>query len=125
MKYLKQFLIILVISFAGELLKYVLPLPIPASIYGMVILLVGLLTGWIPLDAVKDVGKFLIEIMPVMFIPAGVGLMSSWGTLKPLLIPVCIITVVTIITVMIATGRVSQWIIRKEKSDKKETKTDE
>ena len=120
MKYLKQFLIILVISYAGELLKYVLPLPIPASIYGMVILLVGLLTGLIALDAVKDVGKFLIEIMPVMFIPAGVGLMSSWGTLKPLLLPVSIITVVTIVTVMAATGKVSQWVIRKGKSDKEE-----
>ena len=101
MKYLKQFLIILVISYAGELLKYVLPLPIPASIYGMVILLVGLLTGWIALDAVKDVGKFLIEIMPVMFIPAGVGLMSSWGILKPLILPVSIITVVTITAIVI------------------------
>lgn len=120
MKYLKQFLIILVISYAGELLKYVLPLPIPASIYGMVILLVGLLTGLIALDAVKDVGKFLIEIMPVMFIPAGVGLMSSWGTLKPLLLSVSIITVVTIVTVMAATGKVSQWVIRKGKSDKEE-----
>lgn len=125
MKYLKQFLIILVISYAGELLKYVLPLPIPASIYGMVILLVGLLTGLIALDAVKDVGKFLIEIMPVMFIPAGVGLMSSWGTLKPLLLPVCIITVVTIVTVMAVTGKVSQWVIRKGKSDKEENEKDE
>ncbi len=125
MKYLKQFLIILVISYAGELLKYVLPLPIPASIYGMVILLVGLLTGLIALDAVKDVGKFLIEIMPVMFIPAGVGLMSSWGTLKPLLLPVSIITVVTIVTVMAATGKVSQWVIRKGKSDKEENEKDE
>ena len=125
MKYLKQFLIILLISFAGELLKYVLPLPIPASIYGMVILLVGLLTGWIALDAVKDVGKFLIEIMPVMFIPAGVGLMSSWGILKPLILPVSIITVVTIVTVMAATGKVSQWVIRKEKSDKEENEKDE
>lgn len=125
MKYLKQFLIILVISFAGELLKYVLPLPIPASIYGMVILLVGLLTGWIALDAVKDVGKFLIEIMPVMFIPAGVGLMSSWGILKPLILPVSIITVVTIVTVMAATGKVSQWVIRKGKSDKEENEKDE
>lgn len=125
MKYLKQFLIILVISFAGELLKYVLPLPIPASIYGMVILLVGLLTGWIALDAVKDAGKFLIEIMPVMFIPAGVGLMSSWGILKPLLLPVSIITVVTIVTVMAATGKVSQWVIRKGKSDKEENEKDE
>ena len=125
MKYLKQFLIILVISYAGELLKYVLPLPIPASIYGMVILLVGLLTGWIALDAVKDVGKFLIEIMPVMFIPAGVGLMASWGVLKPVLIPVSIITVVTIVTVMAATGKVSQWVIRKGKSDKEENEKDE
>ena len=125
MKYLKQFLIILVISYAGELLKYVLPLPIPASIYGMVILLVGLLTGWIALDAVKDVGKFLIEIMPVMFIPAGVGLMSSWGILKPLILPVSIITVVTIVTVMAATGKVSQWVIRKGKSGKEENEKDE
>ena len=84
MKYLQQFLLILCISFVGEFLKYVLPLPIPASIYGMVILFIGLLTGLIKLEQVKDVGKFLIEIMPVMFIPAGVGLMESWGTLNRL-----------------------------------------
>ena len=97
MKYLHQFLIIIGITFVGELLKYLLPLPIPASIYGMVIMFIGLMTGFIKLDAVKDVGKFLIEIMPIMFIPAGVGLMSSWSVLKPLLLPVSIITVVTII----------------------------
>lgn len=113
MKYIRQFLIILAISFIGELLKYVLPLPIPASIYGMAILFVCLMTGWIKLEAVKETGKFLIEIMPLMFIPAGVGLMVSWGTLKPVLIPVCVITVVTIITVMAMTGRLSQWIIRR------------
>ena len=62
------------------------------------------------------------EIMPLMFIPAGVGLMVSWGTLKPVLIPVCVITVVTIITVMAMTGRLSQWIIRKDR--KKEEQED-
>lgn len=115
MKYVKQFFIILLISFAGEICKYLLPLPIPASIYGMLILFVALMTGWIKLDAVKDVGKFLIEIMPLMFIPAGVGLMESWGTLKPVLLPICVITVVTIVTVMVATGKLSQWMIRREK----------
>lgn len=115
MKLLKQFLIILAISFIGELLKYLLPLPVPASIYGMVILFIGLLTGIIPLASVKDAGKFFIEIMPVMFIPAGVGLMSSWGTLKPVLLPVSIITVAALITVMAATGRVSQFVIRRQK----------
>ena len=112
MKYVKQFLIILAISFAGELLKYLLPIPVPASIYGMVIMFVCLMTGIIKLEQVKETGTFLIEIMPVMFIPAGVGLMASWGTLKPVLVPVSIITVVVLIAVMAVTGRVSQWIIR-------------
>ncbi|WP_248404069.1 CidA/LrgA family protein [Butyrivibrio fibrisolvens] len=120
MKYLKQFLIILAISLLGEVLKELLPLPIPASIYGMVFLFILLLTGIIKLDQVKDAGKFLIEIMPVMFIPAGVGLMSSWNVLKPVLVPVSVITVITIITVMGATGIVSQIVIREDKS--KETK---
>ena len=115
MKYLKQFLIILSISLVGELLKYLLPLPIPASIYGMVILFVALLTGVIKLNAVRDAGMFLIEIMPVMFIPAGVALMSSWGVLSPMLVPVAIITVVALIAVMVVTGRLSQRIIRADK----------
>ena len=115
MKYLKQFLIILAISLVGEVLKALLPFPIPASIYGMVLMFILLLTGIIKLDQVRDAGKFLIEIMPVMFIPAGVGLMASWNVLQPVLIPVSVITVITIFTVMGATGLVSQFIIRRSK----------
>ena len=122
MKYIKQSLIIIAISFIGELLKFWLPFPIPASIYGMAILFTGLMTGIIEIDDVRETGKFLIEIMPVMFIPAGVGLMTSWGLLKPIFVPVCIITVVTVITVMAATGRASQWII---KMNNKEEDTNE
>ena len=119
MKFLKQFLIILAISLIGEILKSVLPFPIPASIYGMVLMFVLLLTGVIKLDQVRDAGKFLIEIMPVMFIPAGVGLMSSWNVLQPVLLPVSVITVITIFTVMGATGLVSQVIIKKSKEETK------
>ncbi len=117
MKYIKQLLLILLISLIGELLKYFLPLPIPASIYGMVILFACLMTGIIKLEHVKESGKFLIEIMPIMFIPAGVGLITSWGTLKSMLVPVMLITVITLITVIVATGRVSQRIIVKGKED--------
>lgn len=116
MKYLKQFLVILVISLIGEILNKLLPLPVPASIYGMVILFIGLLSGVIKLESVKEAGNFLIEIMPVMFIPAGVGLMSSWLNLKPILIPVCVITVVTIFTVMAVSGHVTQFIVKRSKN---------
>lgn len=95
-------------------------LPIPASIYGMIILFFGLMTKVIKLESVKETGKFLIEIMPIMFIPAGVGLMTTWGFLQPILLPVSIITAVTIITVMVATGWVSQIIIRKSGKKKDE-----
>ena len=72
MKFIRQFLIIILISFAGELLHAILPLPVPASIYGLLILLAGLQTKVIPLKAVDEAGGFLIEIMPMLFIPAGI-----------------------------------------------------
>jgi len=117
MKYLKQFLIILAVSCVGELLKYFIPLPIPASIYGLVLMLILLLTGLIKLDSVKNAAEFLIEIMPAMFIPAGVGLINSWVPLQPVLIPICIIMVLTTVIVMVATGKTADYLIKKK--DKK------
>ena len=125
MKYIKQFLVIIAISLVGELLHYLLPLSVPASIYGMVIMFAGLMTGPIKLDAVKDAGKVMIEIMPVMFIPAGVGLMASWGVLKPMIVPVSIITVVTVVAVMAASGRISQTIIRMDRKKKERSADNE
>ena len=89
-----------------------------ASDYGLVLMLALLMTGALKLDAVEDAGKFMIEIMPVMFIPAGVGLMESWGELKAVLVPVLVITLVSTIVVMIVSGRVTQAVIRLEKKHK-------
>ena len=120
MKFLRQFMIILLLSFLGEVLKMFIPLPIPASVYGFILLFAGLLTGVIKLDMVKDAAKFLIEIMPLMFIPAGVGLIVSWDVLKPILLPFAVITVITTVAVMAMAGRVTQWVIRREKGEKHE-----
>lgn len=115
MKYLKQFMVILAFSFLGEVLHQVLPLPIPASVYGLVFMLVALMTGVLKLHQVKEASAFLIEIMPVMFIPAAAGLIDSWGILQPVIVPIGIITVVTTVFVMAVTGLVTQGIIRKGK----------
>ena len=101
MKYIRQLGIILLVSFLGELLHYLLPLPVPASIYGMAILFAGLMTGLIKLDSVRETGKFLIEIMPLMFIPAAVGLLESWPVLKPMCGPIVAITVLSTVTVLL------------------------
>ena len=115
MKYLRQFMMILLVSFLGELLKYAIPLPVPASIYGLVLMFVLLETKVLKVEAVQDAGKFLIEIMPMMFIPAGVGLLTAWGILKPVCVPIILITVITTVVVMIVTGRVTQAVIRMDR----------
>jgi len=113
MKFLRQFMIILFISFLGETLKMFIPLPIPASVYGLVLMLICLCSGLIKLNQVKDAAFFLIEIMPVMFIPAAVGLIDSWSALRPILFPVLVIIVLITILVMAVTGLVSQKIAKK------------
>ncbi|MBS6735870.1 MAG: CidA/LrgA family protein [Clostridiales bacterium] len=115
MKFLKQFLWILLISFLGEALRALIPLPIPASVYGLVLMLAALITGVLKVEQVRGAAEFLIEIMPVMFIPAAVGLMTAWDALRPVCVPVLVITAATTVIVMAVTGRVTQAIIRREK----------
>lgn len=112
MKYIKQFCIILLVSFAGELLRYLIPLPIPASVYGLVLMLLCLCFRIIPLAAVRDTGRFLLEIMPLMFIPAAVQLLELGGALSGVLLPFSVILAVTTVLVMAVSGLVTQGVIR-------------
>ena len=118
MKYARQFAIILVVSMIGEILNRIVPLPIPASIYGLILMFAALRAGIIKLNAVKETGYFLIEIMPVMFIPAAVGLLNAWDVLRPVVVPVVVVTVVTTVLVMGVTGQVTQRVIRWERKRK-------
>lgn len=109
---MRQFGTIMGVTCAGEILKFYVNLPIPASIYGLIIMLLLLVTGIVKVDNVKDVATFLIEIMPLMFIPAAVGLLTSWDQLQSILVPVCIITVVTTIIVMVVSGKVTDFALK-------------
>ena len=115
MKWIKQFGIILAVSFIGELLGNWIPLPIPASIYGIILLFLCLKLHLIPFDDEHETGDFLIEIMPLMFIPAAVGLLESWDIIRPSWIQYILITVSTTFIVMVAAGLVTQAVIRRTK----------
>ena len=54
-----------------------------------------------------------------MFIPAAVGLTESWGIIRPALVPLGVITLVSTIVVMGVSGRVTQFVIRKDRRNKK------
>lgn len=118
MKYVRQFAIIITVSFLGEVLKAVLPLPVPASIYGLLLMLGALCLHIVPLEAVRDAGRFLIEIMPLMFIPAAVGLLVSWEKISPIFLELLIVTAVSTVAVMGVSGRVTQFVFRRNRKRK-------
>ena len=113
MKYLKQFTLILGICFVGEALHHILPLPIPASIYGIFILFALLYFKVLKLSDVKETSSFLIAIMPAMFIPAAVGLINVYDVLKANLLPYLIVTIVSTVLVMAVSGLMTQFLLRK------------
>lgn len=123
MKYIKQFGIIIAVSFIGEVLKYFIPLPIPASIYGLVLMYILLLSGALKPESVKETSYFLIEIMPLMFIPAAAGLIETWGIIKPNLLAYAVITVFSTFLVMFVSGRVTQFVIKCGKKGGKDNGT--
>lgn len=99
-------------------MKYFIPLPIPVVFMDCILMFVLLLAKVIKVEHVKETGEFLIEIMPLMFIPAGVGLVTSWSQLQSFLVPLLVITVVSTFVVMIVTGKVTDFLISR-KGEKK------
>ena len=117
MKYLKQFGIILLVTGVGEIIRYFVPLPIPGSIYGLTLMFSLLCAHVIRVEDIREAAVFLIEIMPVMFIPAAAGLIESWGELQPILIQTVVILVLTTVIVMAVTGKTAMFMIGKEKKN--------
>lgn len=115
MKYLFQAGVIMLVTLAGELLHILIPLPIPASIYGLIIMLACLQLRVIRLDRVEGAGSFLLDIMPVLFVPAAVGLITTWADLEAMLLPVIVIIVVTTFIAMGVTGWTAQLAMKKGK----------
>lgn len=110
MKYLKQFLIIIAVSFIGEIMKWLIPLPISASVYGILLMFLCLEFGIIKVSDVRETAMFLIEIMPVMFIPAAVGLIESWSIIRTSWFSYLIVTVFSTVIVMSVSAMVTQSV---------------
>jgi holin-like protein len=115
MKFIKQLSVILAVSFIAELMEYLIPLPVAASVYGLLLMLLGLVTKVIPLEKVEGAADFLVEIMPILFVPPTVSIMTSVEAMKQMLVPLCVISVVSTILIMVVTGRTAQAILRAER----------
>ena len=112
MKLIRQVTWIIFFTLWGEMCNKLLPLPVPAGVYGLIFMLIFLMQGIIPLNAVEQAGNFMLETMSIMFLPAAVGIMTVTKLLMPVLVPYLVIIVLSTIIVMAVTGLVSQRILK-------------
>ena len=117
MKYMKQIALIILFSFLGEVCRALIPLPIPASIYGMVLMFAALALKIVKLEQVKDAGGFMTSILPVLFVAPLVSLMDCWPLLRENLLPLTVIAAVTTVTTFGAAGFVTKWMMGGKKHD--------
>ncbi len=111
MKYIKESAIIFGITMIGEFLNELLPCPVPAGVYGLFLLLILLCTGLLKLQDIETTGNFLLEIMPILFIPASVGLIESYDAMKAILVPLIVTCLVSTLVVMGVTGKVTELMV--------------
>lgn len=112
MRYVIQLFIIICFSFAGELLHRVLPFPIPASIYGIILLFAALELRLLKVEHIREVSTTLIISMPVMFVPPAVGLINTWDNIKNNWPEYLLITFASTFVVMAVAGWTTQRIIQ-------------
>ena len=126
MKYIKQFTILVIVCFIGEILHRLIPLPVPANIYGLVLMFCALHFKLMPLSAVEETSDFILGIMPLLFIPSTVGLILAWDILKVHWLQFLIIGILGTIVVFFVAGHVTQLVIRisRRYKNKKEAKHD-
>lgn len=113
MRYLSQFCTILGFTLAGEALQRLLPLPIPASVWGLSLLFLALCFGLVKLEQVKEVSGFLISIMPLMFVAPAVGIVENWALISTRLLPIFLILAASTFLVFGISGCLTQLFMKK------------
>ena len=115
--YLKQSAWIFGFTLLGEALNRLLPLPIPAAVYGLVLLFAALCLKLIKVEQINKVSDFLLTILPILFVSPAVNLLESWGILAPHVTAIALLVLSSTILVFAIAGVVAQLFCRKEKND--------
>lgn len=109
---LKQFSIILIIYFLGDLMQKALGLPIPGNVLGMLILFFSLYTGVVKLNVIDKISDFLLENMAFFFLPAGASLITCFTLLEGKLTAILAVSLISTFVILAVTGLTVELVQR-------------
>lgn len=107
-------MIILSFSLVGEVLQRLIPVPIPASVYGIVLLFLALCVGIVKVEQVKTVGGFLTSILPVFFVSPVVGILENWAMIQGAVLVIFLLVAASTAMTFVLSGWIAQKAIERE-----------
>ena len=119
MKILKELAIIMGILFVSHVIKEISNIPIPATVLGMIIMLLLLLSGIVKAKNIEKTANFLLDNLTFLFIPGGVGLITSFGLIKGQVIKILLVVVAATAIGIATTGLTIKLLIKYKKRWKK------
>lgn len=112
MPVLAQICVIFAICLASEVLSAIVPFAFPASVIGMILLLVLLATKAIKPKQLQETSNFLMGTMAMYFIPSCVGVLEYIDVLLDNIWAILLISLLTTPLVFFVTGHVVQLTVR-------------
>lgn len=110
MKMIKGITIILLFYFLGEFIAKLINGFVPGSIIGMLLLFGCLYFKLVHAETVSGVADAFTKNMAVFFIPAGVGLMGSFGLISKFWSSILIVCTVSTALVIIVVALIQQYM---------------
>lgn len=118
MKFFRESILLLSIYFVGEIISKGLNLPIPGNIIGMILLFILLSTNVLKVEKVENLANFFLDHLAFFFIPAAVGLMTSFASLKGSIFKIILLCILTTIIVISVTAVTVEFICKRKSNEK-------
>ena len=118
MKFFRESILLLSIYFVGEIISKGLNLPIPGNIIGMILLFILLSTNVLKVEKVENLANFFLDHLAFFFIPAAVGLMTSFASLKGSILKIILLCILTTIIVISVTAVTVEFICKRKSNGK-------
>jgi holin-like protein len=108
MNFLNGITILLIYQLVGEVSVLLLKIPLPGPVLGMVLLFITLLLRKGMADSMGSTSTALLNHLPLLFVPAGVGIVVHFDRIMNEWIPISIALVLSTIITMAATAIIMQ-----------------
>lgn len=113
MKYLFQFMIVLLFVFLGEVCEHFIPLPIAGSIYGLLLLFIALCVRIVKLEWVSDIADWFHSVMALFFVAPAVAVIDIWADIATIWYYLVFLLVATYVVTMVITGKTADYFLER------------